>query len=149
MSTSHRILIVDDEEVVRCCHRRVLAGSHNDVVAVCSGADALQAMEAAAYDVVLLDLRMPGMDGMTVLREICRRWPECEVIVITGYPSLDTAKEAIRVGARDYLSKPLEPTAVIEAAAQAIEHKHWTLRCDSPSRRAFASPQVQSPISAN
>jgi DNA-binding NtrC family response regulator len=91
---------------------------------------ALQAMEAQPYDIVLLDLRMPGMDGMSVLKTMKRRWPEGEVIVVTGYPSVDTAKEAIRLGACDYLAKPLAPGEVIEAANSAMEQKHWTLRQD-------------------
>ena len=62
---------------------------------------------------------MPGMDGMAVLRTMKRRWPEGEVIVITGYPSVDTAKEAIRLGAFDDLVKPLVPSEVIEAASSA------------------------------
>jgi DNA-binding NtrC family response regulator len=65
---------------------------------------------------------------MSVLKTMKRRWPEGEVIVVTGYPSVDTAKEAIRLGACDYLAKPLAPGEVIEAANNAIERKHWTLR---------------------
>ncbi len=127
MTTNSRILIVDDEEVVRRSHLRVLAGPGCDVDAVRDGDHALQAMEASAYDIVLLDLRMPGMDGMSLLQTLKRRWPESEVIVITGYPSVDTAKEAIRLGACDYLAKPLAPGEVIQAANCAMEQKHWTL----------------------
>lgn len=148
MDTTTRVLIVDDEEVVRRCYRRVLASAHCDVMAVHCGSQALQALEAAPYDIVLLDLRMPGVDGMTVLRQIRSRWPECEVIVTTGYPSLDTAKEAIRIGAHDYLAKPLEPAAVIQAAAQAIEHKHWTLRREPPRAGAFAAQGCQPSIAS-
>ncbi|CAD5372799.1 hypothetical protein RA210_U220045 [Rubrivivax sp. A210] len=138
-ATTTRVLIVDDEEIVRRCHRRVLASEHCEVLAVHGGLQALAAMETAPFDIVLLDLRMPGMDGMAVLRQLRGRWPESEVIVITGYPTLDTAKEAIRLGASDYLSKPLEPAVVIEAAAHAIEHKQWALRCERPFPSALES----------
>jgi DNA-binding NtrC family response regulator len=84
-------------------------------------------MESGAYDIVLLDLRMPGMDGMSLLQTLKQRWPESEVIIITGYPSVDTAKEAIRLGACDYLAKPLAPREVIQAANCSMEQKHWTL----------------------
>jgi DNA-binding NtrC family response regulator len=77
---------------------------------------------------VLLDLRMPGIDGMSLLKTLKARWPDSEVVVITGYPSVDTAKEAIRLGACDYLAKPLAPGEVIAAANSAMEQKHWTLR---------------------
>ena len=148
MNATTRILIVDDEEIVRRCHHRVLASATCEVMAVHGGTQALEALQAAPYDIVLLDLRMPGLDGMAVLRQIRSRWPECEVIVITGYPSLDTAKEAIRLGAHDYLAKPLEPAAVIQAAAQAIEHKHWTLRREPPLAGAIVAQGAQ-PTMAN
>jgi DNA-binding NtrC family response regulator len=128
MNPNTRILVVDDEEVVRRSHVRVLASVPCKVEAVRNGEQALQAMEAQSYDVVLLDLRMPGMDGMTVLKALKERWPESEIIVITGYPSVDTAKEAIRLGAHDYLAKPCGPDEVIHATTSALNQKHWTLR---------------------
>jgi DNA-binding NtrC family response regulator len=128
MNANAAVLVVDDEEVVRRGYQRVLANARCRAEAVSDGEQALKAMEARPYDLVLLDLRMPGMDGMSVLRTIKTRWPEGEVIVITGYPSVDTAKEAIRLGAWGYLAKPLAPGEVIEAANSALEQKHWTLR---------------------
>ena len=135
MNANATVLVVDDEEVVRRSYLRVLASERCQVQAVGDGDEALKAMEARPYDIVLLDLRMPGMDGMTVLETIKRRWPEGEVIVITGYPSVDTAKEAIRLGAFDYLAKPLAPGEMIEAANNAMQQKHWTLRSDGEAAR--------------
>jgi DNA-binding NtrC family response regulator len=128
MNANANILVVDDEEVVRRGFQRVLASGCRHVETAGTGEQALQAMETRPYDIVLLDLRMPGMDGMSVLKTMKRRWPEGEVIVVTGYPSVETAKEAIRLGACDYLAKPLAPCEVIAAANSAIERKHWTLR---------------------
>lgn len=128
MNANATVLVVDDEEVVRRSYQRVLASERCRVETARDGGEALKALEARPFDIVLLDLRMPGMDGMTVLEAIKKRWPEGEVIVITGYPSVDTAKEAIRLGAFDYLAKPLAPGEVIEAANSAMEQKHWTLR---------------------
>ena len=128
MNTTTRILVVDDEEIVRRSHMRILASVPCKVEAVNNGKQALEAMEAESYDVVLLDLRMPGMDGLTVLKAIKDKWPDSEIVVITGYPCLETAKEAIRLGAHDYLSKPVGPTEVINATTMALKQKQWTLR---------------------
>ena len=81
MIANVNVLVVDDEEVVRRSHLRVLSGKRCHVEAVDDGEKALKAMEAKRYDVVLLDLRMPGIDGMSVLRTMRERWPESEVII--------------------------------------------------------------------
>ena len=127
MNTKTRILVVDDEEIVRRSHMRILASVPCKVEAVPNGNQALEAMQADSYDVVLLDLRMPGMDGLAVLKAIKEKWPESEIVVITGYPCIETAKEAIRLGAHDYLSKPVGPNEVINATTEALKHKQWTL----------------------
>src|ERR1039458_4445311 len=106
MDGKTKILVVDDEEVVRLSHIRTLASIQCDVDVVRDGKDALQVMEQRPFDVVLLDLRMPGMDGMAVLKTIKQRWPETEVVIITGYPNIETAKEAVRLRAYDYLAQP-------------------------------------------
>lgn len=132
MNPKTNILVVDDEEVVRRAHLRTLEATRSDVRAVWNGEEALHAMEENAFDLVLLDLRMPGMDGMSVLKTIKARWPEAEVIIITGYPSVETAKEAIRLGAYDYLAKPVPPNEVIDAANGALRQKRWTVRREGP-----------------
>lgn len=128
MDAKSKILVVDDEEVVRLSHLRLLSRTDCNVEAVWNGTEALREMENDSFDLVLLDLRMPGMDGMSVLRMIKQRWPEIEVVVITGYPSVETAKEAIRLGAYDYLAKPVEPDQVIKVAGCAIARKKWALQ---------------------
>jgi DNA-binding NtrC family response regulator len=124
------ILVVDDEEVVRLSYARSLASEHCRVEMVSNGQEALQLMAQRPFDVVLLDLLMPGMNGMRVLGNIKRQWPESEVIIITGYPALETAKEAVSLGAYDYLAKPAGPDDVISATHGAMNHKRWTLRSD-------------------
>jgi DNA-binding NtrC family response regulator len=121
------ILIVDDEEVVRRSFSRVLDGAHWRTVSAADGEQALRALARERFDVVLLDLRMPGADGIAVLKAIKARSPESEVVIITGYPSIETAKEAVRLGACDYLSKPVAPEAVIHATHDAVLRKRWTL----------------------
>jgi DNA-binding NtrC family response regulator len=122
------ILIVDDEEVVRRSFTRVLDGAQCRTESAVDGEEALRALARERFDVVLLDQRMPGTDGMTVLKTIKARWPDSEVVMITGYPNVDTAKEAVRCGAFDYLAKPVAPDAVIHAARSAILRKRWALR---------------------
>ena len=135
MSEKTTILVVDDEEVVRRSYVRALAGAHCSVETAWNGEEALRVMSKEPFDVVLLDQRMPGMDGMTVLRAIKENWPESEVIVITGYPEVDAAKQAVRLGAYDYLAKPVGPDEVISAANGAMLHKRWALRCDREVQR--------------
>ena len=103
---------------------------HCNVEVVKNGVEALGVMEQRPADVVLLDLRMPGMDGMAVLKTIKQRWPETEVVIITGYPNIETAKEAVRLGAYDYLAKPVGPDEVISVANGAMTQKKWALRKD-------------------
>ena len=131
MSEKTRILVVDDNEVVRHSFIRSLATGRCCVESAWNGEDALQAMEQTPYDVVLLDLRMPGMSGMDVLKVIKERWPETEVVVITGYPSVESAKEAVRLGAHNYLAKPVGPVEVINAANDAVTQKKWSLHAES------------------
>jgi DNA-binding NtrC family response regulator len=128
MNEKANILIVDDEEVVRLSHLRSLESADCYAQAAEDGREALNVMEQHPFDVVLLDLRMPDLDGMDVLKTIKQRWPDSEVVVITGYPSIETAKEAVRLGAFNYLAKPVGPTEVIKAANDAMTQKRWSLR---------------------
>jgi DNA-binding NtrC family response regulator len=130
MDEKTKILVVDDEEIVRLSHIRTLASVHCNVEVVKDGVEALRVMEQRPADVVLLDLRMPGMDGMAVLKTIKQRWPETEVVIITGYPNVETAKEAVRLGAYDYLAKPVGPDEVINVANGAMTQKKWALHRD-------------------
>ena len=129
MTATAKILVVDDDEVVRLSHQRSLRDARCTVTAAADGARALSAMEQEPADVVLLDLRMPGLDGMSVLKQLKQRWPASEVVVITGYPTIETAKEAVRLGAHDYLAKPLGPVEVMQAATNALTQS------GGPSRR--------------
>lgn len=142
-----QILVVDDEEVVQLSYLRILSGDHCQVQAVRNGHDALQIMAQHPFDVVLLDLRMPGMDGMSTLKGIKANWPESEVIIITGYPAVESAKEAVSLGAYDYLTKPAGPDDIINAANGALMHKRWVLRCvpASPARAMNTDPVTQGP----
>ncbi len=128
MCDKNRILIVDDDETVRRSYLRSLESVSCNIEAACDGDEALQTMAQKPFDVVLLDMRMPGQDGLTVLRTIKQNWPDSEVVIITGYPTVDSAKEAVRLGAYDYIAKPVGPQDVINVTDGAITHKQWTMR---------------------
>ena len=143
MNDRASILIVDDEEVVRLSHLRSLVSTNCNAQIVDGGTEALRVMEQHSFDVILLDLRMPDLDGMDVLKIIKERWPESEVVVITGYPSIESAKEALRLGANNYLVKPVGPDDVIKAANDAMIQKRWALHSDRQNRDAanLVTPQ--------
>jgi len=136
MNDKANILIVDDEEVVRVSHLRSLQGMNFNTRVAEDGTKALQVMEEQAFDVILLDLRMPDLDGMEVLRTVKQRWPDSEVVVITGYPTIESAKEAVRLGAHNYLAKPLCPDDVVKAANDAMTQKRWALHSDLSGQEA-------------
>lgn len=134
MAKNPKILVADDEDVVRKSYVRTLAQKDWNVEAAPDGNEALARMERGRFDVVLLDVRMPGPDGMSVLKTIKRRWPDTEVVVITGYPTLESAKEAVTLGAYDYLAKPVGPDEVLGAATRAMTRKQWALhRVEQPT----------------
>lgn len=137
MNDKASILIVDDEEIVRRSHLRSLAGTGCRAEAAADGDEALQVMERHPFDVVLLDLRMPGLDGMDVLKILKARWPNSEVIVITGFPSIESAKEAVRLGAQNYIAKPVGPEDLIRAANEAWTQKRWALHRNQNEREAI------------
>ena len=128
MNAKAKILIVDDEEVVRLSFVRTLARANWDVQAITGWSQISQVAKPEPFDLVLLDLRMPDADGITVLKAIKQRWAGCEVIVITGYGTLETAKQAMVLGAYDYLLKPVAPDQLIETCKAALQHKRWALQ---------------------
>jgi CheY-like chemotaxis protein len=115
-----RILVVDDEQIVRDSCQRALTEAGYAVRTVGNGRDALQACRDEPVDVMLTDLRMPDMDGLEVIRAVAKEFPEVRVVVITGYPSRESAEEAARLGIFDYIEKPLTPKGLDAATAAAL-----------------------------
>jgi len=124
---SPRVLLVDDERDILDPVTYALEQEGFAVKTVEDGLAALDAARGEPFDVVLLDLRMPGTGGMSVLKAIKQKWPESEVVIITGYPTVESAKEAIRLGAHDYLAKPVGPDDVVRATRSALRSKQWAL----------------------
>ena len=123
MAPLPRILLVDDEERFRTNLRKMLTVEGFEVGEAESGPQALVELALQAYDVILLDMRMPGMDGLTTLAAIKERHPGPEVIILTGHASVDTAAEIIRLGAAEYLLKPCPLEEVIAKIETAYDRK--------------------------
>jgi CheY-like chemotaxis protein len=100
------ILVVEDEEIMRESLVDWFSSEDHRVDAAGDGDDALEAFDLQDYDVMIVDLKLPGRDGLTVLSEVRVKNPKAKVIIVTAYPSIDTAVEAMRRGAVDYLAKP-------------------------------------------
>jgi DNA-binding NtrC family response regulator len=118
-----RILVVDDEDIVRTSCSRTLSPEGYEVKLAKNGAEGLRMASENQFDLVLTDLKMPDMDGIEVLRIIKEKWPETEVIIVTGYQTVDTAVKAIKLGAYDYIEKPFTPDALISAVTEALTGK--------------------------
>src|SRR5450755_4445604 len=132
-----RILVADDEEGVRTFLAESLERAGHDVTQVADGAAAIRAAREEPFDVVLTDLHMPGTDGMAVVRTVRTEQPDVEVIVLTAFGDVATAVEAMKLGAYDYLQKPVSsPTAIRELVAGAIERR---VKLAAPVRAELAT----------
>ena len=118
-----RILLADDEAAIRDSLAEVLREEGYEVETAADGTEALAALEAAEFDVVVTDLRMPGADGLAVLRRARELAPQTLVLLITAYASIETAVEALRQGAHDYILKPLIVDDVLSKVGRLFEHR--------------------------
>jgi DNA-binding NtrC family response regulator len=121
-----RILVVDDEYTTRSAVARALSLLGYKAHAAGSGSEALSELAACEYDLMLLDLRMPGMDGMEVLAQARQSYPDLLVIVLTAYATPAGAVEAMRAGAADYLLKPCSLEEIEAAISGALERRLTT-----------------------
>lgn len=118
-----KILVVDDEAVIREGMCRILGGEGFGVETSGTGHAALERLQEEDFDLVITDLKMPGMSGIDVLKTIKILQPEIPVIVITGFSTVDTAVDAIKSGAFDFIAKPFPPDLIIEKVNKALEQK--------------------------
>ena len=116
----HKVLVVDDEEGIRDLLSRTLAMADYDVDTTSDGVSALESIRNDGYKLVIADLRMPGMDGLTLIREVKQINPQLPIIIITGYSSESSAIEAVNLGVAGYLTKPVGIPQVLAAAAKAL-----------------------------
>lgn len=117
------ILVIDDEAVIRDGIRRVLEGDRFEVECCGSGHKALERLQNVEYGLIITDLKMPGMDGIEVLKAVKALQPDIPVIMITGYASIDTAVEAIKNGAAEFIPKPFAPDLLLEKVENALRKR--------------------------
>ena len=116
----HRVLVVDDEASIRDLLSKTLALAEYDVETAPDGASALDRMRGAMYDLLIADLKMPGMDGLSLIRQVKRIRADLPIIIITGFSTEDSAIEAVNLGVAGYLTKPFRVPQVLAAAAKAL-----------------------------
>lgn len=123
MNVNGHILIVDDEASLRQTLARILQRADYEVTTTASGSEALTLLAQHSFDLVYLDIRMPDISGLEVLKTIHAKYPELPVILFTAQPDLNSAVEAVRSGAIDYLLKPLKPQTIIERTGSVLVNK--------------------------
>jgi DNA-binding NtrC family response regulator len=120
MKRKGNVLVVDDEKTVCSSCRKILTREGYNVDVASSGKEALSKVKGNGFDVVVTDWKMPEIDGIEVARRIKEENPNIEVILITGYPSVETSIEAIRSGVSDYVPKPFTPQELSDALIRAL-----------------------------
>lgn len=147
---SARILIVDDEEiVVRSC-LRILSDDAYHVESAQGGLEALRKIEESSFDVLILDIMMPQMDGLEVLQRVKETHPDIDVIMVTGLSQIETAVRSMKLGAFDYLPKPFDPDELKHVVERAVERRHLlqeniNLRSELSSKYRFENIVGSSP----
>jgi DNA-binding NtrC family response regulator len=145
-----RILIVDDDPLIRRQLEGLYAANAYPVDSASNVEEALDKLNASEFSLAVVDMRMPGSDGITLTGEIRQRWPAVDVIIITGYGSIKGAVEAMRQGACDYITKPFEPDDILLATQKVLERRRLLdeieyLRKQLSDRYTFANMVTRDP----
>ena len=122
-----KVLVVDDEETVRNLLQRMLEEAGYNVVTAANGQEALEKVSQLKIELVLLDIKMPGMSGIEVLRQLTTNWPETCVVMATAVADAETAVEAMKLGAYDYITKPFNRDDVVLKVRRAMEKRELLL----------------------
>ena len=137
-----RILIIDDEAHIRYMMRLTLETAGYEVGEAGDGLQGLEAFgDGATWDAVLLDQRMPGMDGLETLRRLKERYPEVRIIMVTAFASIELAVDAMKLGATDFVRKPMTPEILRHTVAAALDKSSIATRGPQPA----AAPQPEEP----
>ncbi|MBZ0154649.1 MAG: response regulator [Alphaproteobacteria bacterium] len=123
-----KILVVDDDPVIGLSCKRILGGEGFTVFTVEDGESAAKKIAQEEFDLVITDIRLPDVYGLSVIQEAKAVQPRADVVVITGYPSLEDAKESIRLGAFEYLEKPFTPDFMLNVARRVFDKRGWILK---------------------
>lgn len=125
---SKKILVLDDDPVITMSCKRILGAEGYSISTAERGQEALHRLSEDDFDLMISDIRLPDMSGMSVLKEARVARPETNIVMITGYPTLEDAKESIRLGAAEYLEKPFTPDFMLNIAKNTFDKKGWILR---------------------
>ncbi|MBI4847694.1 MAG: sigma-54-dependent Fis family transcriptional regulator [Nitrospirae bacterium] len=117
-----KILVIDDEAIVRTSCERALGPEGYEVKTVASGREGVDLLRKESFGLVLLDLKMPDMDGIEVLNLINTNWPNTKVVMVTGYSTVETAVQALRLGAYNFIEKPFTPDTLVAAVKEVFEN---------------------------
>jgi DNA-binding response OmpR family regulator len=131
------ILVIDDEPNLRRVLAAILQRAGYAVTTAGSGDEAMRLLRAGAFDLTFLDLRMPDINGLELLPQIRQLYPDMPVLILTAHATLDSAIEAVRRGARDYLIKPIDPPQIIERVSEVLTEQR------QPQRRKAIVGQIQ------
>ncbi len=137
MPAAHHILVVDDERNLRVSLTLIFERAGYSVSAAADACEALKFLQMGAFDLVFLDLKMPDMDGLTLLKGIREFYPDMPVLILTAHATLESAIEAVREGARDYLLKPVDPPQILARVREIIAQQ------EQPARRRQIVGQLE------
>ncbi len=142
-----KMLVIDDEQVVLDSCSKIFSGEGYDVETARDPKEGLENIKNKSYEVILCDWNMPGVDGMEVLRQIEKHSPQSTVLMISGYPSIDRATEAMQLGALDFIPKPFTPDELLAAVHRAekkkVENEKKSIERASSLFRAFSFPKPE------
>ena len=132
-----KILVADDEAMMRNLLLKILESEGYQVTVVSSANEALEKLKAEKHDLLMTDVKMPGMTGFDLLKQVKIEWPEMVVIIMTGYGDAYSVKEALLLGADEYLSKPFES----QEGSLIVERAYWRLLSARNMEKRKNSPQ--------
>ena len=148
MDKKVKILIIDDEDIVLKSCLRILKSDGYEIDTVYSGDEGLKRTNEKDYDIVITDLKMPGMGGMEVLATLRKNKPEVTVIIFTGYATVENAREALKMGAFDYIPKPFTNEELRSVVDNAVKSREKNSDAQMLDLMAIVSHEMKSPVSA-
>lgn len=142
MSDNIKILVVDNEPVVIKSCKRILDTEGYRVDGASGGREAIITMERQPYDFVITDLKMTEVDGLTLIKWIKKSKPDTGVVIITGYPSQETIKDALELGIIDYVPKPFTPAVLVDVVHRAVEWKKKRVSAEEKKDEEFPPSMI-------
>jgi CheY-like chemotaxis protein len=128
MAKKGKILVLDDDPVVTLSCKRILGAEGYHIITTDRGEDAIKKVSSEEFDLLISDIRLPDVNGISVLKESKIVQPNLDVVIITGYPTLDDAREAVRLGAFEFIEKPFTPEFMMNVAQKIFNNRGWILR---------------------